>query len=65
MKRLSHDQAAKKGHYCPMCRTIHYDAPKPRTYVCPECGSEGYDCCIAGNNCICVQCDEKRAGQSR
>lgn len=59
-RQLTHDTAAKREHYCPMCRSISYDAPEPTVYTCPECGSEGFDCCIAGTNCICVQCEESR-----
>ncbi len=30
-------------------------------YQCPRCGSYGFDCCVAGNNCICVNCEDDDA----
>lgn len=56
MTSLTHEQAAAKGNFCPGCGLVSYD-PEPREYECPNCGKVGYDCCVPGNNCICLECE--------
>ncbi len=46
------------SEYCPMCGLEHVDV-KPAVYECPRCGGEGFDCCVAGKNCLCVNCEEE------
>lgn len=44
---------------CPMCGL---ERPKGEpVYSCVTCGSEGYDCCVAGNGTECPECQEKGA----
>lgn len=42
--------------YCPMCGMEREQ--EEEEYTCTQCGGVGYDCCIPGNNSICVQCEE-------
>lgn len=46
---------------CPGCGAFHED-DDPREYECPKCGKVAFDCCIAGSNCICFECDEEGGG---
>lgn len=46
---------------CPMCGLVPID-PDPGVYVCTACGSEGYDCCVPGNGCLCMACEEEAEG---
>lgn len=40
---------------CPKCGTEQENA---RLYTCPECNEEMFDCCIAGNNVKCFDCED-------
>lgn len=55
--QLTHERAVAKDNYCPNCGLISHDK-KPAVYTCPQCDTEGYDCCIAGNGVICFRCEE-------
>lgn len=47
----------RPGHHrCPRCGEWQDD---PAVYKCLECGEELFDCCIAGSNTKCFQCEEK------
>jgi hypothetical protein len=41
---------------CPYCGDEEREDGEP-VYECPECGREGFDCCVAGNNCLCNECE--------
>ena len=47
---------------CPNCglEFPDRDFDKEPTYHCVECGVEGYDCCVPGNNTRCVECENGR-----
>lgn len=42
---------------CPACgnKRMPDDA---HVYECPECGKNGFDCCVPGSNTLCWECDE-------
>jgi hypothetical protein len=48
---------------CPMCGDER-KSNDAHEYQCPRCGGYGFDCCVAGNNCICVNCEEDDANES-
>jgi hypothetical protein len=58
---LSLDEAARLGHYCPMCRLVCFE-PRPRKRTCPTCRDEAYvDCCFAeGRARECARCRHDR-----
>jgi predicted RNA-binding Zn-ribbon protein involved in translation (DUF1610 family) len=45
---------------CPMCglEFPNRDAKTEAVYSCVECGAEGYDCCVPGNNAFCPDCGD-------
>ena len=46
---------------CPMCGMDFpsRDAANEPVYMCTECGSEGFDCCVAGHNSTCPDCENE------
>lgn len=44
------------GPRCPSCGLVS-EQENPKTYECPRCGRQGFDCCVGGNNCLCVECE--------
>lgn len=45
---------------CPCCGLDRPEPPEGEPmFECVNCGSEGFDCCIAGNNVKCFQCEER------
>ena len=46
---------------CPLCLTDYDDDDEDQDgtlYECIDCGAEGFDCCVAGDNAICKECRE-------
>lgn len=45
---------------CPYCGNAR---PPDDAYVyeCPQCGKQGFDCCVPGRNTLCWECDEPEA----
>jgi predicted RNA-binding Zn-ribbon protein involved in translation (DUF1610 family) len=60
MAKTKKQQPAKPPEKCPACGLTTTDSD-PATYTCPECGKEGFDCCIAGNGVMCFECEEVEA----
>lgn len=59
---MSKPKATKVVATCPNCGSEYpeRDAAKEPEYVCIECGKEGFDCCVPGNNSLCNECEEQR-----
>lgn len=50
---------------CPNCGSEYpeRDIENEPVYECTQCGIEGFDCCVAGNNALCEEClDEQNNG---
>ena len=50
-------KAAVKEVECEMCG-MPRDPTGESVYVCVNCGGEGFDCCVPGNNAICANCED-------
>lgn len=42
---------------CPACGLVR-PLDDAHVYECPQCGKEAFDCCIAGTNVLCFECEE-------
>lgn len=54
---MSAKRKPKPQEKCPMCGLERDEGEA--TYMCVGCGSEGFDCCVPGNNAICFDCEKK------
>jgi hypothetical protein len=55
-------EEGEKTITCPMCGSTYPEREPEAPYTCMECGGEGLDCCVPGNNAICVNCEERGDG---
>lgn len=46
----------KDGPKCPKCGEYHKEL-EPIKYRCPQCDDEMFDCCCAGVNTRCCDCE--------
>ena len=56
-KRHSAPEETEKTNTCPACKTNYPEREPEELFTCVECGKQGLDCCVPGNNAVCVDCE--------
>lgn len=49
---------------CPLCGLEREKDPDDGLYECSNCGAQGYDCCIPGNDALCEECEREASGDA-
>ena len=61
-KKVVEMKKPTKTVLCPNCGMVEREEGEP-VYACVECGKQGFDCCVAGTNTICNECEEREKNE--